>query len=79
MPDFVAKEDEEKVVVVASNGLIIRPPPSPPTSTVQWGTADAEIMVCFVENPELKGSPFKAWSRLEYSHECFTYCQGFPP
>ena len=30
-----------------------------------------------VENPELKGSPFKAWSRPIYSHACFTNCQGF--
>ena len=29
------------------------------------------------QNPELKGSPFKAWNRSEYSHVCFTYCQGF--
>ena len=31
----------------------------------QWGTADAEIKIPSVENPELKGSPFKAWSRSE--------------
>ena len=29
----------------------------------QWGTANAEIKVPSVENTELKGSPFKAWSR----------------
>ena len=29
----------------------------------QWGAADAEIKVPSVENAELKGSPFKAWSR----------------
>ena len=28
---------------------------------------------------ELKGSPFKAWSRSKYSHACFTYCQRFFP
>ena len=32
-----------------------------------------------VENPELKDSPFKAWSRSGYSHACFTCCQGFLP
>ena len=28
---------------------------------------------------ELKRSPFKAWSRLVYSHTCYAYCQGFLP
>ena len=27
----------------------------------------------------LKGSPFRAWSRSEYSQACFIYCQGFLP
>ena len=45
----------------------------------QWATADAEIRDPSFENPELKGSPFKAWSRSEYSHAFFTYCQGFLP
>ena len=45
----------------------------------RWGTKDAEIKVPSVENLELKGSPFKALSRSEYSHACFTYCQGFLP
>ena len=43
----------------------------------QWGAADAEIKVPSVEKTELKGSPFKAWSRSAYSHTCYTYCQGF--
>ena len=46
---------------------------------LQQGTVDAEIKDPSVENPELKGSPFKAWSRSEYSHACFTHCQGFLP
>ena len=38
--------------------------PNPlPNFYPQWGTADAEIKVLSVENPELKGPPFKAWSR----------------
>ena len=43
----------------------------------QWGAADAEIKVPSGENTELKRSPFKAWSRLVYSHTCYAYCQGF--
>ena len=31
--------------------------------TPQWGAVDAEIKVPSDENTELKGSPFKAWSR----------------
>ena len=46
---------------------------------LQWGDADAEIEVPSVENTELKGSPSKAWSRSEYGHICYLYCQGFPP
>ena len=38
-----------------------------------WGAADAEIKVQSVENTELKGSPFKTWSRSVYSHTCYTY------
>ena len=34
---------------------------------LQQGTVDAEIKDPSVENPELKGSPFKAWSRSVYS------------
>ena len=34
----------------------------------QLGAAEAEIKVPSVENTELKGSPFKAWSRSVYSH-----------
>ena len=43
------------------------------------GAADAEIKVPSGENTELKRSPFKAWSRLVYSHTCYAYCQGFLP
>ena len=43
----------------------------------QSGAAGAEIKVPSVENTELKGSPFKAWSRSVYSHTCYAYCQGF--
>ena len=47
--------------------------------TPQWGAADAEIKVPSGENTEKKRkrSPFKAWSRSEYSHTCYAYCQGF--
>ena len=45
----------------------------------QWGAADAQIKVLSVENTELEGSPFRAWSRSVYSHTCYTYCQGFLP
>ena len=41
----------------------------------QWGAADAEIKVPSVENMELKGSPFKAWSRSVCSHTCYADCQ----
>ena len=47
--------------------------------TPQWGAADAEIKVPSGENTELKGPPFKAWSRSAHSHTCYTYCQGFLP
>ena len=47
--------------------------------SVQWGTADAEIKIPSVENTELKGSPFKAWSRSVYSRTCYAYCRGFLP
>ena len=43
------------------------------------GAADVEMEDTSVENPELKGSPFKAWGRSEYSLARFTYCQGFLP
>ena len=43
----------------------------------QWGAEDAEIKVPSGENTELKRSPFKAWSRSEYSRICYAYCQGF--
>ena len=42
----------------------------------QWGAADAEIKVPYVENTEHKGSPFKAWSRSVYSHTRYAYYQG---
>ena len=45
----------------------------------QWGAADAEIKVPSGENTELKRSPFKVWSRSEYSHTCYAYCQEFLP
>ena len=31
-----------------------------------WGAAKSEIEVPSAENTELKGSPFKTWSRSEY-------------
>ena len=49
------------------------------TVPVQWGAADAEIKVPSDENTELKGSPFKAWSRSVYCHACYAYCQEFLP
>ena len=36
----------------------------------QWEAADAEIKIPLDENTELKGSPFKAWSKSVYSHAC---------
>ena len=46
-------------------------PPPPPRVCV--------IKVLFVENTELKGTLFKAWSRSVYSHTSYAYCQGFLP
>ena len=40
------------------------------------GTVEAEIKVLSVERSELKGSPFKAWSRSVYSHACHGYCHS---
>ena len=37
----------------------------------QWGAADAEIKVPSVENTELKGFPFHAWSRSVYSRTSY--------
>ena len=37
------------------------------------GVLQTEITAPSVETPKLKGSSFKAWSRSEYSHECFSY------
>ena len=45
----------------------------------QWGDAHAEIKVSPVENREMKGSPFKAWSRSVHSHTCYVHCHGFLP
>ena len=45
----------------------------------QWEAAAADIKVPSDENTELKGSPFKAWSRSVYSHACYAHCQGFLP
>ena len=53
-------------------------PPSP-LHTPQRGTVDAEMKDPSIKNTELKGSLFKALSRSEYSHACFTYCLGFLP
>ena len=55
--------------------LVYRQPTS--SSAPQWGAVDAEIKVPSDENIELKGSPFRAWSRSVYSHSCYVYCQGF--
>ena len=44
-----------------------------------WGAADTEVKIPSVDNTELKGSPFEAWSRSAYSHTCYGYCQGFLP
>ena len=51
----------------------------PVISLPQWWAAHAEIKVPSVDNTELQGSPFKAWSRSVYSHTCYAYCQGFLP
>ena len=47
--------------------------------SLQWEAVDAEIKVSSDENTELKGSPFKAWSRSVYCHACYAYCHGFLP
>ena len=47
--------------------------------TPQWGSADAEIKVPLNENTELKGSPFKTWSRSVHCHACYAYYQEFLP
>ena len=47
--------------------------------TPQWGAADTKIKAPSVENTELKGSLFKAWSRSMYSQTSYAYCQGFLP
>ena len=49
------------------------------SGVLQWVTADLEINDPSVENPELKSSPFNAWSRFVYIHACYAYCQGFLP
>ena len=69
-PPQKKKKKNVNFFLVGGNSSIFsfeRPPP--------WDTADTKIK----ENPELKGSPFKSWSRSECSHTCFTYCQGFLP
>ena len=45
---------------------------------ISW-PQNAEIKVLSAENTELKGSPFKAWSRSVYSHTCYANCQWFLP
>ena len=45
----------------------------------QSDTADAEIRDPSLENPELKDSPFKTWSRSEHSPACFAYRQECLP
>ena len=60
------------IIIIIITIIIIYPSP-------QWGAADAEIKVSSGENTELKGSPFKTWSRSVYSHTCYAYCQGYLP
>ena len=62
---------QQKLYMDTLHGL----PPFLATSPL-WRAADAEIKVPSVENTELKGSPFKAWSRSVFIHTCYTYCQG---
>ena len=47
------------------------------TLTPQWGAAFAEIKVSSGENTELKGSPFKTWSRSVYCHPCTFTARDF--
>ena len=49
------------------------------TENPRWGAVDAEIEVQYDETTELKGPPFKAWSRSVYCYACYAYCQGFLP
>ena len=47
---------------------------------LQQGAVVAEIMSPPVVNLQLTNLlPFKAWSRSEYSHACFSHCQEFLP
>ena len=47
------------------------------TNAPQCGAADIEIRVPSGENTELKGSPFKAWSRSVYSHHATLTARDF--
>ena len=65
---------EDVAVPTAGRGLVAH---VRCVTTPQWGAADAEIKVLSGENTELKRSPFKAWSRSDYSRTCCAYCKGF--
>ena len=49
------------------------------SQTSRWGSADAEIKDPSLENVELKGSPFTALNRSEYSHAMLHQVPGFLP
>ena len=74
-PPFCDVQTAASTLLWCSN-CCLRPSP-------QWGTADAEIKVPSLENPELADVlPLKhahVYSRSEYSHACFAHCQEFLP
>ena len=56
------------------SAVLIRSATAPP----QWSTTDAEIKVPLCrQSIAIKGSPFQAWRRSEYSFSCFYCCQEF--
>ena len=76
---FSSKQYDSKIMFISSFEWLGSVNTLWPVSSPQWGAADAEIKVPSGKNTELKRSPFKAWSRLAYSHTCYAYCQGFLP
>ena len=48
--------------------------PTPPS-----GCPFSSLCGMEVSCSDAKGSSFRAWSRSEYSHACFAYCQEFLP
>ena len=49
------------------------------TPTPSSGSPISSLCGMEVSCSGAKGSSFRAWSRSEYSHACFAYCQEFLP